>query len=210
MNRDEREQLAELEALLDEALAPAPAPEGLSDRVVAATADRVDARFDFLLGEALAPDEAPQGMDDRILERVMAMHQMRHPRPLARIGGAMRSLSESWRVAAAVLIVVGYGAAMLLSLYPTAEPRPIARTDETAVTFAAAGRQLESLRPFMKVETTYFDEGDQEVQVLAMDIDMSLTQSINDGLFTPDESEMKYDGGDDWMLSYGLPYELLF
>jgi hypothetical protein len=182
----------------------------MSDRVVAATAAKLDGRFDAMLADALAPGEPPAGMDDRILERVMAMHELRHPAPLARVGRVARSLTEGWRVAAAILIVVGYGAALLLSLYPAQQQQPVAKTDEAAVMFAQAGKELESLRPFMKVEATYFDEDDQNVQVLAMDIDMSLTQSVSDGLFTTEESELNYDGGENWMLSYGLPYELFF
>ena len=93
---------ADLDALLDEALAVGDVPADLQDRVLALT----DPAFNAQLDQALAPQAMPDGLQQRVMQRVNETLDEQARPVLATIGRAPR-VWVGYAAAAAIVLATG-------------------------------------------------------------------------------------------------------
>ena len=130
---------AELDALLDEALAVGDVPADLQDRVLALTDPALNAQLD----QALAPQAMPEGLQQRVMQRVNETLDEQARPVLATIGRAPR-VWVGYASAAAIVLATGLvfyfvaGSANPTTPNNIADVGPADEADESALEEALA------------------------------------------------------------------------
>lgn len=156
----------------------------------------INEKMDRLLDEALAPPTPPADLPDRIIAETTPMLRRLEPAVIGRIG------FPYWRVAAAaVVLLAGIGAAIVMSLNPStpqqATPQPTPTAD------AIDWTQLEQ---FAQADQNAAPTNiDQQIDLLMLQVELaSMQMEWSTGQETFDDALIQYEleqlAGDDVLL----------